>query len=275
MKDMNLSAMRTVEEIDVLRNQAYEIRRKLIVLHARASTSHIGSALSSVEILVALYFEIMNLITDKFILSKGHAVSALYSTLVQKGILSEECLDSYCVDNGSLHGHPDRTMIPQVFVSTGSLGHGLPIGVGVAFGAKVNRDRDRVFILLGDGDLQEGTFWEAANMAGRLKLDNLIAIIDANKLQAFERAANILPIDIVKGTFLSLGWGMKEVDGHNVSELIEHLEAMPFQNKMPSVLIANTVKGKGVKAFEDKLEWHYKSPPIDQLDMYLSELRKI
>lgn len=264
-----------INKINSLKNQAYEIRKRLIELHAKAKTSHIGSAFSSVEILVALYFEIMDFKKDKFILSKGHAVSALYVTLVMKGLMLEEYLNFYCTDGGKLHGHPDRLVVSQIYTSTGSLGHGLPIGVGVAFGAKLNRDKGRVFVLMSDGDTQEGTLWEAANMAIRLKLDNLIGIIDANKLQAFGRTSSILSIGCIKGMFLSLGWVVNEVDGHNLEELIKIFKGVPFQGNKPSLLIAHTIKGRGVKTFENKLEWHYKSPSIEQLDVYLSELEKV
>jgi transketolase len=262
-------------KLSFLKNQGYEIRKKLIELHAKAKTSHIGSAFSAIEILVALYFEIMDLRADKFILSKGHAVSALYGTLYQKGLITEDCINSYCINGGTLHGHPDKIVIPQVFVSTGSLGHGLPIGVGIAFGSKMDNEKNKVFVLMGDGDTQEGTTWEAAYTAIRLKLDNLIIIIDANKLQAFERTLNILPTKAVKDMFQAIGWFVEEVDGHNLEALIETLRATPFRKNKPSFLIAHTVKGKGVKTFEDRLEWHYKSPSFDQLDEYIAELRKV
>ena len=263
-----------------LRTLAKDIRKKLLFMHCKAGTSHIGSAFSIVEILIMLYFRILkinpmrpkNPDRDRFILSKGHAVSAWYVTLAKRGFFDEEVLDKYCIDGGILSGHPDRFSMPGIEASTGSLGHGLSIGVGLAFAGKKDRKNYRVFVLMSDGECEEGSVWEAAISASRLRLDNLIGIIDANKLQAYEKTDNIQPISSLKGKFENFGWSVKETDGHNFKKLEQVFTNIPIKKGKPTMIIAHTIKGKGIPIMENKLEWHYKSPKKNQLKDFIEEL---
>lgn len=270
-----------IENIDLVKI-AKDIRKKLIYMHYKSSSSHIGSAFSIIEILVVLYFKILkinprqpnNSDRDRFILSKGHAVSAWYATLAKKGFFNENVLESYGLDGGILAGHPDRFSVPGIESSTGSLGHGLPIGIGLAFAAKKDGKNYRVFVLMSDGECEEGSVWEGAISAARLKLDNLIGIIDANKLQAYEKTDNIQPVSSLKYKFIHFGWSVKEIDGHNFEELEKTLTNIPFEKNKPTMLIAHTIKGKGISMMENALEWHYKSPKKNQLEDFIEELEK-
>ena len=245
-----------------------------------SQASHIGSALSCVDILTVLYFKILNINPqsplaenrDRFILSKGHAASALYATLALKGFFSEEILDTYCQDGGKLPGHSTKGCVPGVEVSTGSLGHGLPMGVGMAIAAKNDGKKYRIFVLMSDGECEEGSVWEAAMLASHHKLDNLIAIIDYNKLQAFGRTNEVINLEPLTKKWAAFGWVVKEVDGYNYSDIEKAMREIPFKKNKPSIIIAHTKKGKGISFMENKLEWHYKSPNKEQFELALKEL---
>ena len=262
------------------KNIANEVRKKVIKMHAKCNGSHIGSALSAVDILVALYFSVLKVNhkiinskdRDRFILSKGHAVSALYAVLSKKGFFQEKILDKYCLNNTNLPGHCTRGCVPGIEVSTGSLGHGLPIGAGMALAGKHDGSKTRAFVLLSDGECDEGSVWEAAMFARHHKLDNLIAIIDYNKIQAFGRTKEVLNLEPFRDKWEAFGWSVQEVDGHNFKGLIRVLKSTPFNKNKPSVIIAHTIKGKGVSFMENKLEWHYRSPNHEQLKAALKEL---
>jgi len=258
------------------------IRERLIEMHSISRASHIGSAYSCVEILAALYFSVLRLYPedprhpdrDRFVLSKGHAASTLYAALALKGLIQEETLKGFHLAEGTLPGHPDRLTVPFVEASTGSLGHGLPICVGIAYALKLRGSNSRTYVLMSDGEIQEGSVWEAANNASRLELENLTAIIDANRLQAFERTDRIMPIKSFRPKWESFGWCVEEVDGHNLEELVEILSSVPVKKSRPTILIAHTVKGKGISEFEDSLEWHYKSPDPLKTEEYMRELHE-
>lgn len=255
---------------------AREIRKCIIKMHQRGP--NLGSALSIADILAVLYFDIMRIKSpgdpdrDRFILSKGHAVSGLYAALALKGFFRKGSLDSYLRDGSVLCGHPARGCVPGIEASTGSLGHGLPIGAGMALAAKHDKKRFRIYVLMGDGECQEGTVWEAAMLASRLKLDNLVGIIDANNLQGYDRVSSIQPVETFKAKWKAFGWGVCEVNGHNVSDLRSALKRAPFIRKRPSMIIARTVKGKGIKEAEDKLGWHYFSIPKDKVQSFIDRL---
>ncbi len=254
------------------------IRKKLIMMHYKSRTSHIGSALSIVDILVVLYFRILSVNPqkpswekrDRFILSKGHAASALYCVLAEKGFFEKKLLDTYCVNGGKLSEHPDRLNVPGIEVSTGSLGHGLSIGVGMALAAKRDKKNHKIFILMSDGECEEGSVWEAVSTAGRLNLNNLVVIIDYNKLQAYDRTDDIQSIKSVKEKFRNSGWDVREIEGHEFSSIEKGLKIPIAEN--PTVVVANTIKGKGIKEMEGKMEWHYKSPKKENLSDFLKEL---
>lgn len=259
---------------------AKEIRKKSLKMFFEAKTAHIGSSLSEVDILTVLYFKILKIdpqnpwsdSRDRFVLSKGHGAAALYATLAQRGFFPEEILDTYCKDGGKLPGHSTRGCAPGVEVSTGSLGHGLPMAAGMALAAKKDGKSHRVFVLMSDGECQEGSNWEAAMFSSHHKLDNLISIIDYNKLQAFGRTNEVTNLEPLKDKWIAFGWSAREADGHNFSELENNLSNVPFEAGKPSLLIAHTVKGKGVSFMEDKLEWHYNNLTPEQYERALKEL---
>lgn len=257
---------------------AREIRKAIIKMHQRGP--NVGSALSTVDILAVLYFEVMRIQSpndparDRFVLSKGHAVSALYAVLAKKDFISEEMLADYLEEGSPLCGHPVKGSVPGIEVSTGSLGHGLPIGAGMALAEKRGAGRFRVFVLMGDGECQEGSVWEAAMLASRWGLDNLVAIIDANGWQGYQRVEAILPVDTLKAKWEAFGWAVQEVDGHDMDSLRSSFRQIPFYKDKPSVIIAHTVKGKGIAVMEDTLEWHYFSVPREKLNPFLKELEK-
>lgn len=265
---------------DVLLGISKKIRRKILRMVFNSQSSHIGSCLSAIDILAVLYFKVLSIDPrkprarnrDRFILSKGHACAALYATLALRGFFSEKILDEYCKDGGRLPGHSTRHCVPGVEVSTGSLGHGLSMAVGMALAAKYDKLDYRVFALLGDGECNEGAVWEAIMFAGNKKLDNLIAIVDYNKIQSFGRVKEINNLEPFADKWRSFGWEAREADGHDVEELARLLNAVPFRPGKPNVLIAHTIKGKGVSFMENELKWHYKSPDKKELACALKEI---
>ena len=257
-----------------------DIRKNIIKMVTVSNSSHVGSALSIVDILVTLYFKILNIDPlspekedrDRFILSKGHASTALYATLSKRGFFPEDLLNKYYIDGGVLPGHLDRNTGLGVEVSSGSLGHGLSIGIGMAIAAKYDNKNYKIYVLMSDGECDEGSTWEAAMLAAHLKLDNLIAIIDYNKIQSFGRIKEVVNLEPLYDKWVSFGWAVKEIDGHDYQELLWAFESLPIESGKPSMIIAHTVKGKGVSFMEDKLEWHYKSPTYEQYEIAIKEI---
>ncbi|MGQ9661567.1 MAG: transketolase [Kiritimatiellia bacterium] len=255
---------------------AREIRKDILRMHRRGSG--VGSALSAVDILTVLYFDTMRIPCladpgrDRFILSKGHAVAALYATLARRGFFPRERLDQFLADGSSLAAHPLANALPGIEVATGSLGHGLAVAVGMAFAAKEDGLGHRIFVLLGCGEMQEGSVWEAALQASRLRLDKLLAILDANGLQGYDRTEEILPCQTLAAKFAAFGWSAREVNGHDHQELTRTFQALPFTPHQPSSVIAYTVKGKGVAEMENRLEWHYCNVPAERLADWLHRL---
>lgn len=261
------------QDIAVIRG----IRRSVVHMAHYSKSSHVGSALSMVEILYVLYFKILRVDPraplapdrDRFLLSKAHGSSALYAILAQRGFFSAALLDKYAVDNGALPGHLDKAVVPGVEMSGGSLGHGLPIGVGMALANARAKNPGRVFVVLGDGECNEGSVWEAIMLAATLRLTNLTAIVDFNRLQGFGRTHEVIDQRNLAERWKAFGWQVHEVDGHNPAELMHAFQA---EQGAPKVVIAHTVKGKGVSFMEDRLEWHYKSPNDDQYAQAMKEL---
>lgn len=249
---------------------AKHIRLRILEMVHRSKSSHIGSSFSCVELLVALYFKTMKIDPrypqdpnrDRFILSKGHAAAVLYATLGERGFFEKDILDDYYANGSTLAGHVSRSAVPGVEVSTGSLGHGLPIAAGMAYAGKCDKNIYRVFALLSDGECDEGSVWEAILFAGHHKLDNLVVMVDYNKWQSFGRTKEVLDLEPFSQKWSNFGWSVKEADGHNFKEIFDVLANIPFQKGRPSVLIAHTRKAKGLSFMEDKLESHYR-PPTD------------
>jgi len=259
---------------------AKEIRKKVLRMSFRSKTAHIGSSLSEVDILTVLYFKILSIDPqnpekdnrDRFVLSKGHGAAGLYAALAQRGFFGQGLLNTYCQDGSDLPGHSTKKCVPGVEVSTGSLGHGLPMACGMALVGKRDSKDYRVFVLMSDGEMEEGTTWEAALFASHHKLDNLVVLVDYNKLQALGRTNEVLNLEPLKDKWESFDWKVKEINGHNFQEIENALSELPFEQTKPSLVIAHTVKGKGVSFMEDKLEWHYKNLDEALLEKALREL---
>jgi transketolase len=259
---------------------ARKVRRAILEVLYRTKGPHIGCSFSMVELLVALYCKILkvdpqnpaDLNRDRFLLSKGHGVPALYAILAEKGFLDEKTLAGFAQDGGTLEQHPNKDIQKGIEITSGSLGHGLSVGVGMALAGKYDNRDYRTFVMLGDGELEEGSSWEAILFAGHHKLDNLTAIVDYNKLQALARVSDILDLDPLADKLKSFNWEVKEVDGHNIKEIINALENIPFQAGKPSCLIAHTIKGKGVSFMENDPRWHDRCPDEEEYKKALSEL---
>ena len=258
---------------------ALDIRKKLLEMHFKTRSSHIASSLSIVEILVTLYYKILKIDPknpedprrDRFILSKAHASSALYVILSFKGFFSKDILDQFMCNGGLLSGHLDKGAVPGVEITAGSLGHGLSVGIGMALASKRCGYGFNVYILCGDGELNEGSMWEAILFAAHHKLDNLTLIVDRNKWQALGKTEEILKLQSLSSKFRAFGWTSLEVNGHSFKELEE---AFKRKRNHPKVIIAHTIKGKGISFMEDRLEWHYKSPREADYQKALIELQK-
>lgn len=266
--------------IQELIGAAAEIRKSIVRMITKAKASHIGGSLSAADIVAALYFRILSVDPknpgweerDIFILSKGHCCSALYAALAERGFFGKEKLGGFCADGGSLWGHVSRGCAPGVEATTGSLGHGLPIGLGMAIAAKRNNPKKKIVVMLSDGECDEGSIWEAALCAAQFKLDNLTVIIDYNKIQSFGSVEEVMNLDPLAEKWKSFGWEAREIDGHDMGEIAGVLEKLPFSGGKPSVVVAHTIKGKGVSFMENRLEWHYKSPTPEQCEAALREL---
>ena len=262
-----------------IRHIANNIRCDALSCVYKSKSSHIGSGFSCADILTVLYGGWLNISPDsikdsnrdRFILSKGHAAATYYATLAEYGFIPKKWLQSYCQFGSKLGGHVSHT-IPGVEFSSGSLGHGLPAGVGMALGAKRADKNYRVAVLMSDGEMDSGANWEAIMMAAGQNLKNLLAIVDRNKLQAMGFTEDITPLGDLAQKFEAFGWSAKTIDGHNCEAIKETLDQFPFTAEKPSVIIANTTKGKGVSFMEDRLEWHYKSPNEDEFKKAMMEL---
>lgn len=267
------------EAIDKVRRQAKLIRAQAVKMVHRSGAPHLGSCLSMADILACLYWRVLRidpenpkwLERDRMILSKGHAAAIFYATLAERGFFPTEELESYCENGSRLTGHV-ASGIPGVELSSGSLGHGLPVGCGMALAAKREGLPFRTFVLLGDGELDEGSNWESFLFAPQHGLDNLIAIVDYNQIQSFGRTKDILDLEPLADKLRAFRWAVREVDGHNYQQLIDAFDALPFKMGKPSVIVAHTIKGKGVSFMEDQLSWHYSSPNDQQLQLALAEI---
>lgn len=270
-------------EIEKLKRIATTIRRHIVTMAARANASHSGSALSPVEIITALYFHAMRIDPkkpdwedrDRFILSKGHGGAVLYAALAERGVLSKSLLDTFCLDNSCLPTHPVSmhvSGVDGVEATTGSLGHGLAMSIGMALAGKHDKKSYTTYVMLSDGECDEGSVWEGTLYAGVKKLDNLIAFVDYNKIQSFGRTAEVLDLEPLADKFRAFRWHVQEIDGHNFNEIIMAIGNAKKIKKMPHCIIAHTIKGKGISFMEDKLEWHYRSPTGELLEQALREL---
>jgi transketolase len=258
---------------------AKSMRIDVLNMVHRARASHVGSCFSIIDILAVLYGQVMSVRPqeptwsgrDRFILSKGHAAAAVYAALANIGVIPRTDLETYGMD-GSLYMTHVSHKIAGVEFSSGSLGHGLPFGVGKALAAKRRGQTWRVFVLLSDGEMDEGTNWEALMFAAHHRLDNLVAVIDYNKLQSLTSISQTLGLEPLVDKLKAFGWSVREVDGHDHTALARDLGSTPWTPGSPSLLVAHTTKGKGVSFMENKVEWHYRSPSAEQLSLALAEL---
>jgi transketolase len=272
---MNVAVRSSNIRIDVaaLKRQAAQLRGKVIQMSHAAQAAHLASSLSCADVVTAAYWHVLNIdprepkhpLRDRFILSKGHAAAALYAALAMRGFFPIEELDTYCRDGGRLAEHPPANLLPGVEAATGSLGHGLPLGCGMALSGRIKGESFRVFALLSDGENNEGSVWEAAMFAAAQKLENVCVVVDYNKWQATARSNETLMLAPLADKWRAFGWDAHEIDGHDVGALAEAMQRVPNGSGKPVALIAHTVKGKGVSFMEDDNNWHYRAPTSEEV----------
>lgn len=261
---------------------AWRIRRDAIEMTHLSNGSHIASILSVADIIAVLYAKIMKYDTenpkmeerDRIILSKGHAGAAIYAALAEEGFFDVDELKTHYANGSRLSGHVSHKNVPGVEFSTGSLGHGMSVGAGMAMAAKQDNKVHKVYVILGDGECDEGSIWECALFANQYHLDNLIVIIDSNKMQSMDYCENTMALAPFADKWKSFGWNVKEVDGHNHKQLEDALLNTENPNKKPTVIIANTIKGKGISFMENNIVWHYRPPQGEDYEKAVKELEE-
>lgn len=262
-----------------LKLKAIEIRKQVITMIYNSKTGHTGGALSSTDIMTVLYYGIMNQNPkepkmkdrDRFILSKGHSVEPLWSILADKGFFDKEKLNTYSAFKSPLIGHPNNKM-PGVEMNTGSLGHGLSVASGIALAGKKDKLDYRVFVLMGDGEQAEGSVWEGAMFASHYKLDNIVGIIDRNRLQISGNTEDVMGLDPLDDKWRAFGWHVVEVDGNDIEALVQVFEHTPVIKGKPTLILANTTKGCGISFIENQCAWHHKVPTEQELQIAYEEL---
>jgi transketolase len=268
------------DDINRLKEIAKKIRRHVITMIFKAGSGHPGGSLSAVDIMVALYFKVMRHRPtepkwpdrDRFVLSKGHAAPALYACLAESGYFPVEELDTLRQTGSRLQGHPDMAKTPGVEASTGSEGQGLSMGLGMALGGRLDKKSNHVFVMIGDGENDCGQIWEAAMAASFFGADNLIGILDRNRLQLDGPTREIMAIEPLVDKWRAFGWNVLEVDGHNMSDIVSALGRAKENTGKPTMLVANTVKGKGVSFMENVVGFHGKAPSKEQFEQAMKEL---
>jgi transketolase len=263
---------------------ALTLRQRLVTTSANAKIPHLGSCLSCVELLVALYWQELRMDPakpedpdrDRFLLSKGHGAPILFQVLAERGFFPLERLEDFGKAGSVFHEHPPKPgYIPGIEAATGSLGHGLPMALGMALAARIQKRPIRCYALLSDGECNEGSIWEAAMLAAAQRVSNLTAIIDYNKWQATGRSQEVMALDPLAGKWEAFGWHAQEIDGHNFEAIAAALAAARADTERPSVIVAHTVKGKGVSFMEDNNNWHYRTPNPEELATALAELEPV
>lgn len=270
-----------MDDINFLKKKATEIRLQVIKMVYEAGTGHTGSSLSNTDILTALYYKVMNVDPinpnwedrDRYVQSKGHAVESYWAILADKGFFDKEELKTFSQFKTRLIGHPNNK-VPGVEMNTGALGHGLSISVGIALAAKMDQKSYRVFTLMGDGEQAEGSVWEGAMAAAHYKLDNLVGIIDRNGLQITGKTSDVMSNEPLDEKWRSFGWEVVEVNGNDLAELVAVLSDVPRVKNKPTLVLANTVKGKGVSFAENVPSWHHHVPTKEEYELAIAELSK-
>jgi len=266
-----------------LRRKSLDIRRNIIEMIHEAGSGHPGGSLSAVEILTALYFKVMSIrpeqpewaVRDRFILSKGHAAPAIYAVLAERGFFPPEELKTFSAPGTRLQKHIDMHLVPGTELSTGSLGQGLSVGVGMALADRIDGKDRRVYVLIGDGESQEGQIWEAAMAAAQLKLDNLIAFLDCNGCQVDGYVRDVCEIEPVDRKWESFGWHVQRIDGHDLGQILSALETAHRYHPGPHMIIADTIKGKGISYMEDRPEWHARAISQEEYRIAVADLEVI
>ena len=269
----------TIEE---LKRMANAIRRRDLRAVFEAGAGHIGGEMSVIDILTALYFRILNVNPanpldperDRFILSKGHTACALYVTLAEKGFIPKEEISTFLKPHSRLNGHPNRTKVPGVETNTGPLGHGLPVGVGMAIAAKLDHASWKTYVVTGDGEMQEGSNWEAIASAAQYKLDNLTLIIDHNRLQQGARLADTNNLAPFAPKLAAFGWSVEEIDGHDMAAIVAALSPEKIVPGKPRAIVAHTNKGHPISFMSDNVAWHHKVPSAEQYKLAMAELEE-
>jgi len=266
-------------DVPALKEMARTIRADIVKMVHAAGSGHPGGSLSATDIVTALYFNVLNIDPqrpkykerDRFILSKGHCCPVLYACLARRGFFDVAELNTLRKFGSKLQGHPDMNKCPGVEISTGTLGNGIGCAVGMAIAAKVRHESHKVFVMLGDGECQEGSVWEAAMCGAHHRLTNLVAIVDVNRLQIIDTTKKVMNIEPLADKWRSFGWKVLEIDGHDMDEVVDTLS---YAKRIdgPVAILANTVKGKGVSFMEDVVKWHGAAPSDKELDMALGEL---
>jgi transketolase len=277
---MRRPAVRERLKPEEIARRARSIRRRIIRMNAGAGQGHTGADLSETDILATLFFNVLDVgpdrlddpERDRFILSKGHGIGGFYCMLAEAGYIDEALLPTYLKFDSPLPGHPVRQKTPVIELNTGALGHGLSVGVGLALAGRMSGRGYRVFVLTGDGELQEGSVWEAAMSAARFQLGNLVVIVDRNTLQLADRTETIMPLEPLADKWRAFGFEVQECSGHDPAALIAAIGGLDTAGTKPHVIIARTVKGRGVSFIEDQAAWHHKVPVAGQVDRAIEEL---
>ncbi len=282
MSNINKTNLKDFDEI-LLKEISHKLRIRIINTSYIAKIPHLGSCLSCIDILVFLYWQELSINPlfpsepdrDRFILSKGHGAPALFQVLAEIGFFPLSDLDSFGKNGSLFHEHPPKPgLINGVEAATGSLGHGMPMALGMAIASKIKKYKTRVYALLSDGECNEGSIWEAAMMASANKIDNLTIVVDYNKWQATGRSKEVLALEPLKEKWSSFGWHVQEIDGHNFGEMLEAFLKANQEKSKPSAIIAHTVKGKGISFMEDDNNWHYRTPNEEEFKLAMQELAK-
>lgn len=267
-------------DLDRLRATARKLRRNIVRMVANAGSGHNGGALSAIDIITYLYFHQMRIDPsnrrwpdrDRFVLSKGHCAPSIYAALAERGYFDEEVLWTLRDIESKLQGHPDMNKTPGIDMTTGSLGQGISSSVGIALGGKLDGKDYKVFVMVGDGELQEGQVWEAALAAAHYRLDNLIVFVDDNKLETDGPTASIVNVQPIAPKWDAFGWNTYEIDGHDFAQIHDAVQQAIVPNGRPTVIVADTVKGKGVSFMENAVDWHSGPTSPEQTEQALREL---
>ncbi|MGX6591323.1 transketolase [Cetobacterium ceti] len=272
-----------MKDINLLAEKATKIRKDIVEMICAAKSGHPGGSLSAADIVTALYFSEMNVNPqepkmenrDRFVLSKGHAAPVLYSALAEKGYFDKELLKTLRQYGSPLQGHPDMKKLPGIEISTGSLGQGLSVANGMALSARISGQSYRTYVLMGDGELQEGQVWEAAMTAAHYKLDNICAFIDSNNLQIDGNVDKVMGVEPLDKKWEAFGWNVIKINGHNFEEILEALDKARETKGQPTMIIAKTVKGKGVSFMEDVCGFHGVAPTPEETERAVKELERV